>query len=63
MVVEEVLAAEVLAVQVVAQPLAVQVVAQRVRGTPATRVVKQTYQHNVRQRGQSSRSAKVRRRG
>ena len=29
------------AVQVVAQPQAVQVVAQRVRGTPATRVVKQ----------------------
>jgi hypothetical protein len=37
-VVVEVLAAEV---QVVAQPLAVQVVAQRVRGTPATRVVKE----------------------
>jgi hypothetical protein len=37
-VVVEVLAAEV---QVVAQPLAMQVVAQRIRGTPATRVVKQ----------------------
>ena len=35
------LVAQPLAVQVVAQPLAVQVVAQRVRGTPATRVVKQ----------------------
>jgi len=33
--------AQPLAVQVVAQPVAVQVVAQRVRGTPATRVVKQ----------------------